>query len=74
MRFASMKPGSKPKPVNSIADITKFTWKALAQKPPSRCLIRLDHLCRPGRAEECEDEDVGYSEGPAVRRLGRPVA
>jgi putative SOS response-associated peptidase YedK len=25
MRFASMKPGSKPKPVNNIADIAKFT-------------------------------------------------
>jgi len=45
MRFASMKPGSKP--VNNIADITKFTWKALAQKPPSRCLIPLTRFAEP---------------------------
>ena len=47
MRFASMKPGSKPKPVNNIADIAKFTWKALAQKPPSRCLIPLTSFAEP---------------------------
>ena len=74
MRFASMKPGSKPKPVNNIADIAKFTWKALAQKPASRCLIPLTSFAEPEGREGCEDEDLGHGEGPADRRLGGAVA
>lgn len=47
MRFATMKPGSKPKPVNNIADIAKFPWKPLAHKPQSRCLIPLTSFAEP---------------------------
>ncbi|MFC3581811.1 SOS response-associated peptidase [Sphingomonas hylomeconis] len=39
LRLKSMKPDSKPKPVNNIADVTKNMWVALARKPESRCLI-----------------------------------
>ncbi|MCQ1775818.1 hypothetical protein NOJ05_01220 [Neorhizobium galegae] len=39
MRFATMKPDAKPKPVNNIADLTKGTWVGLARKPQWRCLI-----------------------------------
>jgi putative SOS response-associated peptidase YedK len=47
MRFASMKAGSKPKPVNNIADVTKFTWKRLAETPQARCLIPLTSFAEP---------------------------
>ncbi|WP_421996614.1 SOS response-associated peptidase [Reyranella sp.] len=47
MRFATMKPGSKPRPVNNIADVTKFTWKRLAETPRSRCLIPLTRFAEP---------------------------
>lgn len=36
-----MKPGSKPKPVNNIADLRKPMWVGLARKPQWRCLIPL---------------------------------
>jgi putative SOS response-associated peptidase YedK len=39
MRFTTMKPEAKPKPVNNIADLTKGTWVGLARKPQWRCLI-----------------------------------
>jgi putative SOS response-associated peptidase YedK len=41
MRFKFMKPDSKPKAVNNIADLQKGTWKGLANKPQWRCLIPL---------------------------------
>ena len=41
LRLASMKPDSKPKPVNNIADLQKPMWKGLAAKPQWRCLIPL---------------------------------
>lgn len=34
-----MKPESKPKPVNNIADMRKGMWSGLARKPQWRCLI-----------------------------------
>nr|WP_245485459.1 hypothetical protein [Rhizobium leguminosarum] len=39
--FQGMKPDSKPKPVNNIADLTKGIWIGLARKPQWRCLILL---------------------------------
>jgi putative SOS response-associated peptidase YedK len=39
LRLKTMKPGSKPKPVNNIADVTKNMWVGLARKPEWRCLI-----------------------------------
>lgn len=39
LRLKSMKQGSKPKPVNNIADLQKPMWVGLARKPEWRCLI-----------------------------------
>ncbi|WP_237241244.1 SOS response-associated peptidase [Sphingomonas koreensis] len=39
LRLSSMKPGSKPKPVNNIADLTSFMWRFIAPRPGNRCLI-----------------------------------
>lgn len=39
LRLKSMKPESKPKPVNNIADLTKGMWVGLARKLEWRCLI-----------------------------------
>ncbi|TDK31244.1 DUF159 family protein [Rhizobium deserti] len=44
MRFATMKPDAKPKPVNNITDLTKGTWIGLARKPQWRCLIPVSHF------------------------------
>lgn len=41
LRLKGMKPDSKPKPVNNIADLNKPMWKGLAAKPEWRCLIPL---------------------------------
>ena len=41
LRLAGMKPDSKPKPVNNIADLSKNMWIGLARKPQWRCLIPL---------------------------------
>lgn len=39
VRLKGMKPDSKPKPVNNIADLTKGFWVGLARKPQWRCII-----------------------------------
>jgi putative SOS response-associated peptidase YedK len=39
VRLKGMKPESKPKPVNNIADLRKPFWSGAAKKPQSRCLI-----------------------------------
>lgn len=44
MRFKFMKPGSKPKAVNNIADLNKWPWKDVAMKPQGRCLIPVTHF------------------------------
>lgn len=41
MTLKSMKPGSKPKPVNNIARIDAFPWKLIAGSPDNRCIIPL---------------------------------
>lgn len=41
LRLKTMKPESKPKPVNNIADLRKGMWIGLARKPEWRCLIPL---------------------------------
>lgn len=41
LRLQGMKPDSKPKPVNNIADLTKGMWIGLARKPQWRSLIPL---------------------------------
>jgi putative SOS response-associated peptidase YedK len=44
LRLSFMKPDSKPKPVNNIADLNKGMWKGLANKPQWRCLIPVTHF------------------------------
>lgn len=39
LRLKGMKPGSKPKPVNNIADLHKGMWVGLARKPQWRCIV-----------------------------------
>lgn len=39
LRLKGMKPESKPKPVNNIADVRKNMWNGIARKPECRCLI-----------------------------------
>jgi putative SOS response-associated peptidase YedK len=41
LRLKGMKPESKAKPVNNIADVRKNMWVGLARKPQWRCLIPL---------------------------------
>jgi len=41
MRLKSMKPGSKPKAVNNIANVDAFPWKFIAGNPENRCIIPL---------------------------------
>lgn len=41
LRLKGMRPESKPKPVNNIADLNKPMWVGLARKPEWRCLIPL---------------------------------
>ena len=47
LRLKSMKPGSKPRPVNNIADLRKPTWAGLARKPEWRCLIPVTRFAEP---------------------------
>ena len=47
LRLKGMKPESKPKPVNNIADLNKSMWVGLARKPESRCLIPLTAFAEP---------------------------
>ncbi|MCJ8159910.1 SOS response-associated peptidase [Sphingomonas sp. LaA6.9] len=44
LRLKGMKPESKPRPVNNIADLRKPMWIGLARKPQWRCLIPLSHF------------------------------
>lgn len=39
VRLKFMKPDSKPRPVNNIADLGKSMWVGLARKPEWRCII-----------------------------------
>ena len=41
LRLKGMKPDSRPKPVNNIADLQKPMWMGIARKPQWRCLIPL---------------------------------
>lgn len=41
LRLKTMRPDSKPKPVNNIADLRKSMWSGLARKPQWRCIIPL---------------------------------
>jgi putative SOS response-associated peptidase YedK len=45
LRLKTMKPESKPIPVNNIADLNKGMWVGLARKPQWRCLIPLTGFC-----------------------------
>ncbi|HEX9523271.1 MAG TPA: SOS response-associated peptidase family protein, partial [Reyranella sp.] len=47
MRLKGMKPDSKPRPVNNIADLSKPMWSGLARKPQGRCLIPLTGFAEP---------------------------
>lgn len=44
LRLKYMKPDSKPKPVNNIAELKKPMWIGLARKPQWRCLIPITHF------------------------------
>src|SRR5690349_1653807 len=39
LRLKTMKPDSKPKPVNNIADLSSFMWRFIAPRPEHRCII-----------------------------------
>jgi putative SOS response-associated peptidase YedK len=54
MRFPTMKPGSKPKPVNNIADLSKNVWVGLARKPQWRCIIPLTAFAEAEGAEKAK--------------------
>lgn len=41
LRLKGMKPESKPKPVNNVADLNKSMWVGFARKPQWRCIIPL---------------------------------
>lgn len=41
IRLATMKPESKPKPVNNIADVRGKMWVGFARKPEWRCIVPL---------------------------------
>jgi putative SOS response-associated peptidase YedK len=45
LRLKSMKPGTKPKPVNNIADLGSFMWRFIAARSEHRCLIPLTGFC-----------------------------
>jgi len=45
LKLKPMKPGSKPKPVNNIADLDSFMWGFIAPRTENRCLIPLTGLC-----------------------------
>ncbi len=47
LRLKGMKPDSKPKAVNNIADLRKSVWVGLARKPRWRCLIPLTAFAEP---------------------------
>jgi putative SOS response-associated peptidase YedK len=42
-----MRPESKPRPVNNIADLSKPIWMGLAKKPQERCFIPLTGFAEP---------------------------
>jgi len=44
VRLKGMKPDSRPKPVNNIADLRKPFWLGAARKNEWRCLIPLTHF------------------------------
>jgi putative SOS response-associated peptidase YedK len=45
LRLKTMKPGTKPKPVNNIADLTSYMWRFIAGDPAHRCIIPLTGFC-----------------------------
>jgi len=47
LRLKAMKPESKPRPVNNIADLSKPMWIGLARQPQGRCLIPLTGFAEP---------------------------
>jgi putative SOS response-associated peptidase YedK len=47
LRLKGMKPESKPKAVNNVADIRKPMWSGLAKKPQWRCLAPATHFAEP---------------------------
>jgi putative SOS response-associated peptidase YedK len=51
MRLRGMKPDSKPKAVNNIADLRKSTWIGLAKNPQWRCLIPVTEFAEPEGAK-----------------------
>jgi putative SOS response-associated peptidase YedK len=54
LRLKGVKPGSKPKPVNNIADLRKPMWSGLARQPQWRCLIPLTHFCEAEGEKGCK--------------------
>lgn len=45
LRLKTMKPDSKPKPVNNIADLDGYMWRFIAHKPEHRCIIPVTGFC-----------------------------
>ena len=57
LRLRGMKPESRPKPVNNIADMRKGMWVGFARKPQWGCLIPVTAFAE--------------AEGPKAQRRGR---
>jgi putative SOS response-associated peptidase YedK len=54
IRPRGMKPESKPKPVNNIADVRKPMWSRLARTPRGRCLVPLTGFCEAEGEKGCK--------------------
>jgi putative SOS response-associated peptidase YedK len=66
LHLKGMKPDSKPKPVNNIADLSKPMWIGLAMKPQGRCLIPLTGFAEPAGPK-------GAKAGTWVTVKGQPI-
>jgi len=64
LRLKNRKPGSKPKPVNNIADLRQPMWIGLARKPQWRCLLPATGIA--------EAEGEKGSSGSSAPRNGSP--
>lgn len=58
LRLASIKPASKAKPVNNIADLLKPMWRGLAARPRWRCPIPLTAFAEAEGQKGALDDDA----------------
>jgi putative SOS response-associated peptidase YedK len=74
LRLKGMKPESKPKPVNNIADVQKPMWVRFARKPEWRCIIPVTEFAEGERRQRREDADLAQRERASDLWVGRAVA